>query len=60
MIPAAEEAMKKAGRKYEPVIYKGAGHGFMRAGEDPGGSEGNKKARAAAWDRLKRLLEGLM
>jgi carboxymethylenebutenolidase len=34
-IPETEEAMKKAGKKYDPVIYPGAGHGFMRAGEDP-------------------------
>jgi carboxymethylenebutenolidase len=34
-IPGTEEAMKKAGKKFEPVTYAGAGHGFMRAGEDP-------------------------
>ena len=27
--------MKAAGKIYEPVTYDGAGHGFMRAGEDP-------------------------
>ena len=27
--------MKAAGKKYDPVTYAGAGHGFMRAGEDP-------------------------
>lgn len=59
-IPDAEKAMKAAGKTYEPVIFEGGGHGFMRAGEDPSGSEGNKKARAAAWDRLKKLLQKLM
>lgn len=34
-IPDATEAMKKAGKKYDIVTYEGAGHGFMRAGEDP-------------------------
>ncbi len=34
-IPLAETAMKEAGKKYDPVTYEGAGHGFMRAGEDP-------------------------
>ena len=34
-IPKGEELMKAAGKKYEPVIYKGAGHGFMRSGEPP-------------------------
>jgi len=32
-IPATTEAMKGAGKKYDPVTYAGAGHGFMRAGE---------------------------
>ena len=27
--------MQSAGKTYEPVIYPGAGHGFMRAGEAP-------------------------
>ena len=34
-IPKAEELMKAAGKKYEPVIYKGAGHGFMRPANHP-------------------------
>jgi carboxymethylenebutenolidase len=34
-IPTSTEAMKTAGKKYDPVTYDGAGHGFMRAGEDP-------------------------
>jgi carboxymethylenebutenolidase len=34
-IPATQAAMKDAGKKYDPVTYEGAGHGFMRAGEDP-------------------------
>src|ERR1700733_8593562 len=34
-IPATTAAMKAAGKTYEPVTYEGAGHGFMRAGEDP-------------------------
>jgi len=29
------QLMKKAGKKYEPLTYEDAGHGFMRAGEDP-------------------------
>ncbi|HEX4605305.1 MAG TPA: dienelactone hydrolase family protein [Candidatus Angelobacter sp.] len=34
-IPDTQAAMKAAGKKYDPVTYAGAGHGFMRAGEDP-------------------------
>jgi carboxymethylenebutenolidase len=58
-IPAAEEGMKKAGKKYEPVTYEGAGHGFMRSGEDPAGTEPNKKAREVAWQRWRALLKSL-
>jgi carboxymethylenebutenolidase len=56
-IPAAEEAMKAAGKTYEPVTYEGAGHGFMRAGEAPDANEANKKARTEAWERWKTLLK---
>ncbi len=55
-IPAAEKEMKEAGKTYEPVTYPGAGHGFMRAGEQPDATEGNAKARADAWTRLKKLI----
>ena len=60
-IPKAEELMKAAGKKYEPVIYKGAGHGFMRSGEpgNPNMREGDKKARDDAWARWKTLLKQL-
>jgi carboxymethylenebutenolidase len=58
-IPKAEELMKAAGKKYEPVIYKGAGHGFMRDGESPTGTPENKKARDDAWERWKTLLTQL-
>jgi carboxymethylenebutenolidase len=34
-IGSAEDLMKKAGKTYAPVVYAGAGHGFMRAGESP-------------------------
>jgi carboxymethylenebutenolidase len=58
-IPATAEMMKKLGKRFEPVIYEGAGHGFMRAGEAPDASEANRKARAEAWARWKSLLRGL-
>ena len=56
-IPKSTELMKKAGKTYEPVIYKDAGHGFMRAGEAPDANEANKKAREEAWKRLKEQLK---
>jgi carboxymethylenebutenolidase len=59
-IPKSQELMKAAGKTYEPVTYEGAGHGFMRAGEDPGDKvEANKKARDEAWARWKDLLKKL-
>lgn len=60
-IPKAQELMKAAGKKFEPVIYKDAGHGFMRLGEpsNPEVREGDKKARDEAWARWKKLLKEL-
>jgi carboxymethylenebutenolidase len=57
-VPATTEAMKAAGKRYEPVIYDGAGHGFMRAGEDPSPATTpeNKKAREAGFTRFSALL----
>lgn len=56
-IPATVAAMKAAGKKYEPVTYDGAGHGFMRAGEDPANTvPENKTAREQGFERLVKLL----
>jgi carboxymethylenebutenolidase len=63
--------MKAAGKFFEGVIYKGAGHGFMRAGEAPPPTDeataknakapemyaANKKAREDAWVRIKAILK---
>jgi carboxymethylenebutenolidase len=56
-IPKTTEQMKKAGKTYEPVTYENAGHGFMRAGEQPGADPANKEAREQAWKRWKDLLK---
>jgi carboxymethylenebutenolidase len=58
-IEKSKELMKSAGKTYEPVIYEGAGHGFMRAGEAADASEANKKAREEAWKRWKEILKKL-
>ncbi len=58
-IPKTEESMKAAGKTYEPVKYEGAGHGFMRSGEQPDAEEGNKKAHDQGWERMKSVLEKL-
>jgi carboxymethylenebutenolidase len=56
-IPDSVKLMKDVGKTYEPVTYDGAGHGFMRAGEEPGAMEANRKARNAAWERWKGILK---
>ena len=64
-VPGTTTAMKAAGKTYEPVTYAGAGHGFMRAGEDPTEQPAdkkdmavaNKKARDDAWARWMKLLK---
>src|SRR5690242_18571602 len=58
-LPKTTEAMNELKKKYEPVTYEGAGHGFMRAGEAPDANEANKKARDDAWTRWKKILAGI-
>lgn len=55
-VPATEEKMKAAGKTYEAVTYEGAGHGFMRSGEEADASEANATAMREAWSRWKALL----
>jgi carboxymethylenebutenolidase len=57
-VPETTAAMKAAGKTFDPVTYDGAGHGFMRAGEDPGNTvPGNKTAREEGFARLVKLLK---
>lgn len=49
--------MDKHGKRFEPVIYPGAGHAFMRLGAEPNPTEANQKAREDAWERWLTLLE---
>ena len=46
-IPVAREQMKKLNKAYEPHVYDGAGHGFLRAQSDRNGA--NLKAAQQAW-----------
>jgi len=56
-VPDTTSAMKAAGKVYEPVTYDGAGHGFMRAWEDPTNTNpANKTARDQGFARLVKLL----
>lgn len=57
-VPQTQTDMKAAGKNYDAVIYPGAGHGFMRAGEDPGNTNpANTTARNEAMKRLEKLLK---
>jgi carboxymethylenebutenolidase len=59
-VPDTKTAMAAAGKKYDPVIYDGAGHGFMRAGEDPANTNpANTTARTEGLKRLETLLKGM-
>lgn len=57
-IPETKKRMKAEGKAYEVVIYEGAGHAFMRNGDDPEGPAADRKAREAAWKRLLEILGG--
>jgi carboxymethylenebutenolidase len=72
-LPATTQAMSELKKKFDPVTYDGAGHGFMRAGEAPESTDktaadyqkqldtwkGNKTARDQAWERWKKLLASI-
>jgi carboxymethylenebutenolidase len=55
-VPGTIQDMKALDKKFDPVTYDGAGHGFMRAGEAPDANDANRKARTEAWVRWKALL----
>jgi carboxymethylenebutenolidase len=59
-VPDMKTAMAAAGKKYDPTVYDGAGHGFMRAGEDPANTNpANTTARTEGLKRLETLLKGM-
>ncbi len=58
-IPPAEAEMKRLGKRFEPILYDAAGHGFLRAQDDRDGA--NQRATEQAWpkalDFLRKALE---
>lgn len=56
---ATEDAMAELDKFFESVIYDGAGHGFMRAGDAPDASQENAQARKDAWARWLSELRSL-
>lgn len=58
-IDATKAAADAANVTYEPVIYEGVGHAFLRRGMAEDASEANKAATKAAWERWVSLLQEL-
>lgn len=58
-IPETESLMEKHGKTYIYNIYEGAGHGYMRTGDDPDGSVENVRARNQSWEWIKEILREL-
>ncbi|OHE80932.1 MAG: carboxymethylenebutenolidase [Verrucomicrobia bacterium RIFCSPLOWO2_12_FULL_64_8] len=57
-VPETAAQMKAAGKIFEPATYDGAGHGFMRSGEDPANTNpANRKGRDEGWARWLDLLK---
>lgn len=57
-LEATAAAMKKAAKVFEPVVYPGAGHGFLRSGEASDAKPEDQRALEQAWERWKKLLNG--
>ena len=54
-VAPTEAEMKRLSKTYEPHVYDGAGHGFLRAQEDRNGA--NLKATSDAWPRTVAFLK---
>ncbi len=53
-IAPAQAEMKRLGKSYDPHVYDGAGHGFLR--QQDGRSGANRKATKDAWPRTLAFL----
>lgn len=58
-IDATKAAADAANVTYEPVIYEGVGHAFLRRGMGEDTDEAQKSATKAAWERWVSLMQGL-
>jgi len=58
-VPEIQQQMNELGKAYEPVVYDGAGHGFVRSGAAPDADPANRAAREQAWERWTKLLSEL-
>jgi carboxymethylenebutenolidase len=55
-IQSTAEMMKRAGNTYEYKIYPGAGHAYMRSGDDPQAEQASKEAKAESMERINKIL----
>lgn len=53
-IPPAETEMKRLGKIFEPHVYEGAGHGFLR--QQDGRDGANRRATEESWPRTVAFL----
>ncbi len=58
-IPGTEALMEQYGKVYNYRIYENAGHGYMRTGDDPEGSEADVIARNQSWEWVWEILVNL-
>ena len=58
-IDATKAAAAAANVTYEPIIYAGVGHAFLRRGMGEEANEAQKAATKAAWERWVSLLQEL-
>lgn len=58
-IPETAERMDALGKRYAYEIYEGAGHAYMRRGDDPEADAVYTSARDRSWERLEKILSGL-
>ncbi len=58
-VPQTAADMKSAGKPFSPVIYAGAGHGFMRSGQAPDAKPADQLAFQQAFERLAGTLRQL-
>lgn len=58
-IEDTEQKMDVFNKIYEYEIYEGAGHAFMRRGDNPEGDPADRQARDRAWMRLREIMKEL-
>lgn len=58
-IAGTESLMEQYDKGFEYRIYEGAGHGYMRTGDDPEGPEADVTARNQSWEWIREILGNL-